>query len=168
MCVSRVFFDKNERCMAMKRQGVAFWHYGTGNDIRRSNLSGEAWGVKVWLTGGDGFLPWNSISGDTALDRPTPTAILYPGMRFGLDAPLASLRLKAFRRSQQDVEYLALLAARTGWERAQTAAAVAALLNLAPRTQPSSAEDAGRTVFGSLASEPFARLRAGIAAALVK
>jgi hypothetical protein len=48
MCVSRQFFLKNERCMEMKhRQGIAFWHYGTGNDIRATNLTGEAWGVKV-------------------------------------------------------------------------------------------------------------------------
>ncbi|MCX7825461.1 MAG: DUF4091 domain-containing protein [Verrucomicrobiae bacterium] len=168
MCVSRVFFEKNDRCMAMKRRGITFWHYGTGNDIRRSNLTGEAWGVKVWLAGGDGFLPWNSISGDTAFERPTPTAILYPGMRFGLHEPLASLRLKAFRRSQQDVEYLSLLATKMGWDRAQTAATVTPLLNLAGRAQQSSDDDAGQTVFENLHSEPFARLRAGIAAALAK
>ena len=168
MCVSRPFFEKNARCMAMKRQRIAFWHYGTGNDVRQSNLTGEAWGIKVWLAGGDGFLPWNSIGNDSALDRPMPTAILYPGMRFGLDAPLASLRLKAFRRSQQDVEYLALLTAKLGWDRAQTASVVAPLLKLAAHTQQSFADDAGRTVFDNLSSEPFARLRASIAVALAK
>ncbi|MCX6909576.1 MAG: DUF4091 domain-containing protein [Verrucomicrobia bacterium] len=168
MCVSGEFFAKNELCMAMKRRGVTFWHYGTGNDIRRSNLTGEAWGVKVYLAGGDGFLPWNSLGGDSALDKPTPTTLLYPGGRFGLAAPLASLRLKAFRRSQQDVEYLALLAKKMNWDRAQLAAALAPLLDLAARTQQSSADDAGRTVFDSLSSEPFARLRASVAAALGK
>ena len=168
MCVSSEFFRKNELCMAMKRQGIGFWHYGTGNDIRRSNLTGEAWGVKAYLAGGDGILPWNSLGGDSAFDKPTPTAILYPGARFGLDAPLASLRLKALRRSQQDVEYLALLAAKRGWDRAQLAAALAPLLDLTARTQQSSADDAGRTVFDHLTSEQFARLRASVAAALAK
>jgi hypothetical protein len=168
MCVSREFFAKNELCMAMKRGGVRFWHYGTGNDLRVSNLTGEAWGVKVYLAGGDGFLPWNSLGGDASFDKPTPTTLLYPGQRFGLDAPLASLRLKAFRRSQQDVEYLALLAAKKGWDRAQTAAALASLLDLAARTQQTSADDAGRTLFDDLTSGPFARLRASVAAALAK
>jgi len=168
MCVSGEFFRKNELCMAMKRRGVAFWHYGTGNDIRVSNLTGEAWGVKAYLAGGDGILPWNSLGGDSAFDKPTATAILYPGARFGLDAPLASLRLKALRRSQQDVEYLALLAAKRGWDRAQLAAALAPLLDLSARTQQSSADDAGRTVFDNLTSEQFARLRASVAAALAK
>jgi Family of unknown function (DUF6067) len=168
MCVSGEFFHKNELCMAMHRRGIAFWHYGTGNDIRRSNLTGEAWGVKVFLAGGDGFLPWNSLGNDRAFDQPTPTAILYPGKRLGFDVPLASLRLKAFRRSQQDVEYLILLAKQMGWDRAQTAAALAPLLPLDARTQQSSDNDAGRTVFDGLSSDMFARLRASVAARLVK
>jgi hypothetical protein len=168
MCVSREFFAKNELCMAMKRRGVSFWHYGTGNDIRVSNLTGEAWGVKVYLAGGDGFLPWQSLGGDSSCDKPTLTTILYPGKRFGFDTPLASLRLKAFRRSQQDVEYLALLAAKKGWDRAQLAAALAPLLDLTARTQQSSADDAGRTVFDHLTSDQFARLRASVAAALAR
>ena len=167
-CVSGEFFHRNELCMAMKRHGIALWHYGTGNDIRRSNLTGEAWGVKVYLAGGDGFLPWNSLGHDNALDTPTPTAVLYPGARFGLDTPLASLRLKAFRRSQQDVEYLSLLANQMGWDRAQTAAALAPWVNLTARTQQSSSDDAGHIVFDNLSSESFARLRASVAAALTR
>lgn len=168
MCVSGEFFHKNELCMAMRRRGITFWHYGTGNDIRHSNLTGEAWGVKVYLAGGDGFLPWNSLGTDSAFDRPTPTAILYPGGRFGLDTPLASLRLKAFRRSQQDVEYLALLAKKMGWDREQAAAALAPLLHLEARTRQLSEDDAGRTEFDGLNSELFARLRASVAAMLSK
>jgi hypothetical protein len=167
MCVSGEFFRKNERCMAMKReQRIRFWHYGTGNDIRVSNLTGEAWGVKVYLAGGDGFLPWNSLGGDGSFDKATPTTLLYPGARFGVAGPLASLRLKAFRRSQQDVEYLALLAKQMGWSREQLAAAVAPLVNLNATTRERFVDDAGQTVFENLSSEQFARLRASVAARL--
>jgi hypothetical protein len=167
MCVSREFFAKNERCMAMRRaQGIWFWHYGTGNDIRASNLAGEAWGLKVYLAGGDGFLSWQSLGGDGSFDKPTPTTILYPGERFGVAGPLASLRLKAFRRGQQDVEYLALLAAKRGWSREQLAAAVAPLLDLRAQTRKAFADDAGQTILENLGSEQFARLRAGVAAAI--
>ena len=178
MCVSRQFFLKNDRCMAMKltpnpsgsgrAHGIAFWHYGTGNDIRATNLTGEAWGVEVWLSGGDGFLPWNSLGGDSSFEKPTPTTILYLGKRLGMDGPLASLRLKAFRRSQQDVEYLVLLSKKMGWDRVQTAAAVAPLLHLEARTQERFTDDAGRTVFENLTGEQVARLRASVAAALMK
>jgi hypothetical protein len=167
MCVSGEFFRKNERCMAMKRQQrIRFWHYGTGNDIRVSNLTGEAWGVKVYLAGGDGFLPWNSLGGDGSFDKPAPTTLLYPGARFGVAGPLASLRLKAFRRSQQDVEYLALLAKKMGWSREQLAVAVAPLVSLNATTRERFVDDAGQTVFGNLSSEQFARLRASVAARL--
>jgi hypothetical protein len=169
MCVSKALYLKNERCMEMKRaQGITFWHYGTGNEIRATNLTGEGWALKAYLAGADGILPWNSLGGDSAFDRPTPTTILYPGAKFGLAGPLASLRLKAFRRGQQDVEYLALLAKKMGFDRQQTAAAVAPLLNLSAETRESSADDAGAAVFESLNEEQFARLRASVAAALTK
>ncbi len=167
MCVSKAFFQKNARCLDFKRaQGARFWHYGTGNDIRATNLTAEAWGLKAYLAGADGFLPWNSLGGDASFDKPTPTAILYPGARFGLDGPLASLRLKAFRRSQQDVEYLVLLAQKMKWNREQTAAAVAPLLDLAARTHEAFTDDAGRTVFDRLSSDQFARLRAALSVCL--
>src|SRR5205085_1051059 len=116
MCVSGEFFAKNERCMQMKwEHGIRFWHYGTGNEIRESNLTEEAWALKAYLAGANGIVPWNSLGGDDAFIKPTPTALLYPGGRFGIAGPLASLRLKALRRGQQDVEYLNLLARKKGW-----------------------------------------------------
>src|SRR5205823_12904316 len=55
MCVSGEFFRKNERCMEMKRsQGITFWNYGTTNDLRATNLTGEGWAVATYLAGGDG------------------------------------------------------------------------------------------------------------------
>jgi hypothetical protein len=167
MCVSGEFFRKNDLCLEMKRsQGITFWHYGTGNDIRATNLTGEAWPLQVFLAGGDGMLPWNSLGGDASFDRPTPTTLLYPGGRFGIAGPLASLRLKALRRGQQDVEYLALLARRRGWTREQLAAAVAPLLKLQARTRERFVDDAGTPLFDRLRSDQLAALRASTAAAV--
>src|SRR5262249_55746566 len=113
MCVASEFFRKNDRCLEQKRtEGVTFWHYATANDVRASNLAGEAWALTAYLAGADGILPWQTVEGDRAFEIATPTALLYPGQRFGNVGPLASLRLKALRRGQQDVEYLALLAKR--------------------------------------------------------
>jgi hypothetical protein len=167
MCVSGEFYSKNDLCMDMKRrQRIEFWHYGTGNDIRASNLTAEAWALKAYLAGGDGLLPWDTIGRDDAYEKPTPTAILYPGARFGLPGPLASLRLKALRRGQLDVEYLVLLAKKRGWSREQTAAAVAPLLDLSVRTRERFIDDAGTPLFDNLSSEQLARVRASVAAAI--
>jgi hypothetical protein len=167
MCVSGEFFRKNELCMEMRdRQHVTFWHYGTGNDIRATNLTGEAWALKVYLAGGDGLLPWDSLGDDESYVRPTPTTILYPGERFNIAGPIASLRLKAFRRGQQDVEYLALLARKRNWSREQLAAAVAPLVDLRGKTRERFVDDAGTPLFENLSTEQFARIRASVAAAL--
>lgn len=167
MCVSGEFFRKNELCMDLQRtQGIRFWHYATGNDIQVSNLTGEAWALQAYLAGADGILPWNSLGGDTSYDQPTPTTILYPGERFGVHGPLASLRLKAFRRGQQDVEYLALLAQKRGWSREQLAAAVTPLINLDFKTRERFVDDAGTPLFERLSGEQFSRIRASVAAAL--
>src|SRR5207302_4453252 len=141
-------------------------HYGTGNDIRASNLAGEAWALTAYLAGADGILPWQTVEGDRALDMPTPTAILYPGQRFGIAGPLASLRLKALRRGQQDVEYLALLAKRRGWSREQTAAVAAQILDLKVATRERFVDDAGTPLFDHLTGEQFTRLREAVAGML--
>jgi len=66
--------------------------------------------------GGDGIVPWNTVVGSQAWDRAEPLTVFYPGTKFGRNEPFASLRLKAYRRGQQDVEYLALLAQHPGWD----------------------------------------------------
>ncbi len=167
MVVSREFFRKNQRCLEYQRRyGTSFWHYGTANGIGESNLNAEAWAVKAFLLGADGILPWNTIGTDRSFERPTPTALLYPGKRFGLNSPLASLRLKALRRGQQDVEYLLALAERFSYDREQLAFAVAQRLNLTARTETQFVDDAGSTVFEGLRAEDFFALRQSIAAAL--
>jgi len=167
MCVSWAFFRKNKRCMDYrKRYGIRFWHYGTANRVGESNLAAEAWGLKAFLLGADGILPWNSIGSDRNFERPEPTALLYPGKRFDINEPLASLRLKALRRAQQDVEYLIAFANKFGYDREQLSFAVAQLLDLTGRTEKQFVDDAGRTVFEHLQPEDFFSLRHAISEAI--
>lgn len=169
MCVSGELFRKNQRCLAMQeRLGCRFWHYGEANAVQTSNLNGAAWAVKAYLAGADAIVPWNSLGGEEAYSRPTPTALLVPGTRVGVDEPVASLRLKALRRGQQDVEYLAIFAARRGWSRAELASAVGSLFDLQTRVLESFVDDAGRTVFDNITSEKLARLRESVAAEIEK
>ncbi len=111
-----------------RRWGVKFWDYGSPNRVGESNLAAVTWALRAYLAGADGLLPWNVIGGDDAYTTPTDTALLVPGDRFGVKGPIVSLRAKAFRRGQEDVELLAGLARRKGWNRAQVAEALGGTL----------------------------------------
>ncbi|MCX6358445.1 MAG: DUF4091 domain-containing protein [Armatimonadetes bacterium] len=110
------------------RAGTRFWTYGEANSPETPDIAAEGWCVRAWLAGADGVAPWQTVGGEEALTTPDPTALLVPGRAFGIDGPVASIRLKALRRGQQDAEYLAALASARGWSRRQTAAALAGAL----------------------------------------
>ncbi len=128
-CVSDAFWPYRDRCLDMQRRwGVRFWDYGSPNRVGESNLAVVTWALRAYLAGADGILPWNVVGGEDALTTPTDTALLVPGDRFGVKGPLVSMRAKAFRRGQEDVELLLGLARRKGWNTAQVAEAVGGLI----------------------------------------
>ena len=128
-CVADAFWPYHDRCLDMQRRwGVKFWDYGSPNRVGASSLAEVSWSLRAYLAGADGVLPWNVIGGDDAYTTPTDTALLVPGERFGIKGPVVSLRAKAFRRGQEDVELLIGLAKRRGWNRTQLAAALGDLL----------------------------------------
>jgi hypothetical protein len=166
MVVGGAFFQKQPMLRELQRQqGVRYWTYGTANDVRASNLEMEGWAVRAWLFGADGIVPWNSVGGDENYVKPDATALLLPGKRFGITGPVASLRLKALRRAQQDMEYLVLLAKAKGWDRDQVAASLAVASKLASTFRQSSADDAGALRFDALGPDDFNAMRRAIAAA---
>ena len=129
MVLSSTLFEKNRRCLAIQREtGCTLWNYGEGNRISDSNLTAVLWPLRAYLAGADAIVPWNTIGDDGDYNEPDPTAILYPGRRFGLSGPIASLRLKAWRDGAQLVEPLTLLARKRGWNREQTAKAIAEMV----------------------------------------
>ncbi|MGQ9732387.1 MAG: hypothetical protein ACUVX8_14095 [Candidatus Zipacnadales bacterium] len=131
MVISGELYRKNRRCLQMQRESEAIiWNYGTGNPIRDSNLTAWEWVVRAYLAGADAIVPWNTIGGDEHFEKADPTAILYPGKRFGINGPLASLRLKVWRDAAQDVELLILLGKQRGWNREQLAAWLASARGL--------------------------------------
>ena len=166
MVVSGELYTKGPRLREMKeRLGVRYWNYGSANAVRRSNTEMEAWAVRAWLAGADAIVPWQTIGSDENYTRPEETALLLPGKRFGIEGPVASLRLKALRRAQQDVEYLTLLAAAKGWDRDQVGAAAAGLLKIDAAFHQSDAQDAGSYRFGPMRAVDFADLRRSAASA---
>lgn len=83
--------------------------YGSANAIGRSNLQAVAWSIDAWGLGADGVLPWLTVGTAKAWQDAEATSLFYP-IRPGELEPIPSIRLKAYRRGQQDVEYLTLLA----------------------------------------------------------
>jgi hypothetical protein len=168
MVVSGELYNKGPRLKEMKEKlGVKFWNYGEANPISQTNLTAEAWAIRAWLAGADAIVPWQSVGTDENYEKPDPTALLLPGKRFGITGPIATLRLKALRRAQQDVEYLVQLAARKGWDREQTAVAISGLLKLQGVFEQTNSDDAGRYRFGPLRAADFDALRRAIGGQLV-
>jgi len=168
-CTSQHFFTKNRYLMDdRKRFGRTYWNYASTNHPRETNVAMRAWCLRAWVTGADGIVPWNTIRGMEAWDRAEPLTVFYVGKKFGLDQPFDCLRLKAFRRGEQDVEYMALLARKRGWDRAAVERAVAAALDLSEESRRQYEEDAGSISFDSIADSQLDQLRLRVAAALAR
>ena len=79
--------------------------YGAANPIGSSNLQAVAWCLDAWSRGLNGVLPWQTIGTIDSWTKADELALFYPGQN-ETEPPVPSVRLKAFRRGQQDVEYL--------------------------------------------------------------
>ena len=168
-CTSQHFFTKNRYLMDNRnRFGRTYWNYASTNHPRETNVGMRAWCWRAWVSGADGIVPWNTVRGTEAWDRAEPLTVFYVGKKFGLNAPFDCLRLKAFRRGEQDVEYMTLLARRKGWDRDAVSHAVAETVNLSEETKRQYEEDAGGIRFDGIADAQLDQLRRRVAAALVK
>jgi len=144
-CTSQDLFYKNRFMLDNRnRFGKEYWHYSSTNHPRESNVAMRAWAWKAWLAGADGIVPWNTVRGAEAWNRAEPLTVFYVGAKFGSKEPFGSLRLKAFRRGEQDIEYLVLLSQRAGWSRDAVTHAVTNILDLSGEFKQTYAEDAGR------------------------
>ena len=82
-----------------------FAEYGTANKIKDSNTQPVLWCLSAWAKGEMAVLPWQTIGSKNCWKIAEQTALFYPQP----DGPKPSIRLKAFTRGQQFVEYLTLL-----------------------------------------------------------
>jgi hypothetical protein len=168
-CTSQHFFTKNRYLMDNRnRFGRTYWNYATTNHPRETNVGMRAWCWRAWVTGADGIVPWNTVRGMEAWERAEPLTVFYVGKKFGLNEPFGCLRLKAFRRGEQDVEYMILLARKKGWDREAVARAVAGALDLSEEARRQYEEDAGAIRFDRIADAQLDQLRLRVAAALIK
>ncbi|HVN79073.1 MAG TPA: hypothetical protein VMW38_08750, partial [Terriglobia bacterium] len=168
-CVSQKLIERNRYLLDDRRRfGREFWQYGSSNDPSATNIPMRAWCWRAWVNGADGIVPWNTVAGMGSWDHAEPLTVFYPGMKFGQDEPFPSIRLKAYRRGQQDVEYLVLLAQKQGWDREAVAQAVGKALNLSGRTLQVDEEDAGTLSLNRVNNDQMEKLKMRVAKALMQ
>jgi hypothetical protein len=161
--VSQSSFDRYNRMVRERAEenDKVLFVYGSANELDRSNAGLLGWAVGTWAKGADGILPWQTMGQDSSWEEADRLAILYPAKsRFGYDGAYPSLRLVAFRRGQQDVEYVNLLRSAARADRDAVARALIVALGLAGEAVVVREDFRSGTLnFWSLDADRFARLR---------
>jgi hypothetical protein len=153
----RIVFDRKQS------EGQIVLEYGSTNPVEESNMQPLGWCLDAWSRGTDGVVPWQTVGRGESWQRGDRLSLFYPGKAAGAP-PVASVRLKAYRRGQQDVEYLTLLSQFMGAPRWALGQRVREALRLAPeRTATEAAgagaEDAGMIRYASLRPQEVWALR---------
>jgi len=126
------------------------------------------WCLDAWSLGVDGVLPWQTIGTARSWQQADELSLFYPlpdagrgtGRMTRTTSPqgaepgvVPSIRLKAYRRGQQDVEYLTIWSRQCGLPRGTVGRQVRAALHLSgsrQATETGGAEDAGRIDYSGL------------------
>ena len=140
--------------------------YGGTNPVEASNVQPVAWSIDAWTLGTDGVLPWQTVGTDASWTKADELSLFYPPHAGYASGPVPSIRLKAYRRGQQDVEYLTLLSQVTNEPRWAVGSRVRDALQLAAERQTTGGEDAGRMNYGRLLPQDLWALRVRIGQAL--
>jgi hypothetical protein len=176
----RLVFDRKQSL------GEIVVEYGGTNPVQDSNLQPVGWCLDAWSRGADGVLPWQTIGNAESWRRADELALFYPlpggdfggqrrsGVREGMPGAepgvVPSIRLKAYRRGQQDIEYLQLWARVRGLPRWALGEQVRETLQLSGSRQATesspAAEDAGRIDYSRLRPQDLWALRIRIGHAL--
>jgi hypothetical protein len=154
--------------------GEIVLEYGSTNPVEGSNLQPVGWCLDAWSLGTDGIIPWQTIGNDGSWERADELALFYPGRGgagAGASSPgvIPSIRLKAYRRGQQDVEYLtlwALLHKEPRWAVGQQVRMALKLVGTRHGTGLNVAEDAGRIDYARLRPQDLSALRVRFGEAL--
>ncbi len=166
----RLVFDRK------RAFGEIVLEYGSTNPVEGSNLHPVGWCLDAWAMGTDGILPWQTIGNDDSWKQADELALFYPGRPRGAGGAgrpdpgvIPSIRLKAYRRGQQDVEYLTLWSLLHKEPRWAVGRQVRAALKLAGTHQATGldvAEDAGRIDYARFRPQDLWALRTRIGEAL--
>ncbi|HEX3135714.1 MAG TPA: hypothetical protein VHX44_19285 [Planctomycetota bacterium] len=88
------------------------WTYGSAPTSSRSALGIVAQGIDLYARGVDGFVPWLTLGSAENWTKFEETCVFYTGKPLGITGACASLRLKAYRRAEEEISLLRLVAER--------------------------------------------------------
>ena len=162
-----VFRRYNSRVLERRdRFGELVYAYGTTAAPELNGWQPVAWTLDAWSLGADGIVPWQTIGNDESWKKGDELSLFYPATEESDGKFVASIRLKAYRRGQQDVEYLTALCNATGRPRWDVAQALRKRLTLEARSSFRYAEDAGTQDYPNFSSDEWERMRREIGAFL--
>ncbi len=117
VCGGGMFGWYAENAPILKQRGDIVWTYGGTPtvDLPASHITTDL--LRPWILGVDGFVRWQTV-----MPGPDPwfqftgggEGIVYPGDRFGINAPIPSIRLKLQRNASQDLALLDSFKSRVG------------------------------------------------------
>lgn len=125
-----------------------FTEYGSGNAPRDPNSQPLIWCLKAWGHGAVGILPWQTIGAERNFTDMSRSAKGEQALFLPHDGKIIpSVRLKSFRRGQQDVEYLTLLGDVYDQPHFAIANGTAAVIDLSGKLRKRFETDAGTMYF---------------------
>ena len=142
------------------RGPIILYLYGSCNAVGQSNWQSAAWCLKALALNADGVLPWQSLGGAGAMDKPTTTALIIDAGRHGM--AIGSFRLHALRRGAQDCELLRMLQRKRGWSREHLGLLVSQKVPLIATFRQQFPDQAAAITFGTLTAQGFCELKEGV------
>lgn len=136
--------------------GEKMWVYGTTNPVETSNRETMAWIMESFNRGAVGIVPWQTVNKNGKAMKNADQLGLFV---FSNGNIYQSLRLKAYRRAEQDIEYLLLLQKKMKWTDSELRKFVEHYLPVSGKTIKKFAEDAGTRQYEGISPENFRKLR---------
>jgi len=167
VCANQLYSQRRLIARRKRDFGEEYWNYRMPPSFTSSNIGWAVWPVRSFCWGATGTLPWQTIASDGDLQKADATALMYPGRKFGVSKPLASLRMKAWRQGLQDAELLRMLKAKRGWGDLQLRAFVGQACGLAGwKSGMDPKADDGIVTFAGITDAKLTTLRRAVLAAL--
>jgi hypothetical protein len=146
-----------------ERSGEEIWLYGSTSMPGHSARETQAWTLQAYRDGAAGVVPWQTVDkSGKALDIADQLGLFIFDHEAGDGDGAAirhSVRLKAYRRAQQDIEYLELLRNRYRWTQAEMQQFMDHYLPLNGQVEKTSELDAGTTRYSHIDPSAFSSLR---------
>jgi hypothetical protein len=138
----------------IERDGLKVWIYGTSNHVHESNRNLQAWALDSWQHGATGIVPWQTVNKDgSALTKADQLGLfIYDRDQSGEVVVRHSLRLKAYRDTEQLIEYLTLLKQRRQWSQQTMREFVGQFVQFSGSVQKLNDDDAGTSSYDRLSA----------------